>query len=324
MDSHFQEKGFLILQKSLRTPYFQLAWEEALALKMQEFNLGYGVRIWKNHHTIVLGISEKESITIKKNILDEFQQIIFQNPKILKNPKFQNSILNQSSFWLIARRQSGGGTVSQTYTGNTNYSLFIDTSQIPELYPVRKSYDILLNIVRDALLELGVQSEIVGKSDISILNHGVWKKISGNAQFRKKNIIVLHGTIILNEKLIYDVERIQNHPPEEPEYRNQRTHKEFLTPIPVPLDEKLFSQSLYKKIRNYYIKNNLASKNLHLEKEDAKNLFESKHPYQVNNQKFLKKSIHLAYELMEKKYSNLDWIFKEFNLSESLSLERIE
>ncbi|MCC5814809.1 MAG: lipoate--protein ligase family protein [Leptospira sp.] len=287
--------SFLICQDSLRDPYFQLAWEEALALSMQEFDMKLGVRIWKTFRTIVLGISEKEFETIEKNTLEEFNnffptyQISFINQKSKLNVKEKREQL------LIARRASGGGTVFHDHPGNLNFSLFVDISNNSELYPIKKSYDVLLGIARDALAEQAIIATTAGKSDISVkMEDGVLKKISGNAQFRKKNVIVQHGTLILSPALFDQVEKIQLHPPEEPEYRNKRSHREFLTSIDKPLDEKKYASSMLMKLKQY------------LGVTEAK----SNHTY-TETTSFIKQSLRKAKELKEGKYSDLKWILKD-------------
>ncbi|NCN10258.1 MAG: lipoate--protein ligase family protein [Leptospira sp.] len=285
---------FLFNQFSIRDPYTQLAWEEAIGLSMRKFGIKFGIRIWRNLPTLVLGISEKENQTIENSYLKKFQ-IQFDSklrgdleakPCNKKFPNFANA-------W-IARRASGGGTVFQNSTSNLNFSLFIDIQDKPELYPVQSSYQFLLGIAISALAKQGIIAKTAGKSDLSIeMPDGTLRKISGNAQFRKKDIIVQHGTLILDESLFTEVERYQLHPPEEPDYRAKRTHRDFLTAIPSPIDDQQFAQDML---------------NLLMQKENPN--FRKVESREKLNFLFLKESLRLRKDLMLKKYSQDDWLWK--------------
>jgi len=232
---------FLFNQTSIRDPYTQIAWEEALALSMRKFGIKYGIRIWRNLPTLVLGIGEKENQTIENSYLHNFQiEFEARLRKELESNPCHKKFPNLKSVW-IARRASGGGTVFQNSTSNLNFSLFLDIADKPELYPVQNSYNFLLGIAVQALAKQGIISFSAGKSDLSIeMPDKTLRKISGNAQFRKKDIIVQHGTLILDESLFTEVERYQLHPPEEPEYRAKRTHRDFLAAIQSPLNDLQF------------------------------------------------------------------------------------
>jgi len=65
-------------------------------------------------------------------------------------------------------------------------------------------------------------------SDIAVDN----KKISGNAQARKKKYFLHHGTFLYD----FDIGKIPyylKYPPKEPNYRKNRSHSDFLTNIPL-------------------------------------------------------------------------------------------
>ncbi|MCK5082116.1 MAG: hypothetical protein KAR31_04335, partial [Candidatus Omnitrophica bacterium] len=58
------------------------------------------------------------------------------------------------------------------------------------------------------------------------------KKISGNAQKRSKKFILHHGTILYD----FDLERIKRYlkvPKDIPEYRQGRSHLDFVTNVPL-------------------------------------------------------------------------------------------
>lgn len=287
---------FTIVQKSLRDPYFQLAWEEALALTMAEFQIKLGVRIWSNHNTIVLGISENELSTIFNPTVDRF----YNFKQSLDLGKFDT--FTPPEVW-IARRASGGGTVYQGIPGNLNYSIFLDISNNQELYPIQHSYNVLLDVICSALMRQGCTAISAGKSDISIESpDGSLKKISGNAQFRKRNILVQHGTLILSPDLFDQVEKFQLHPPEEPEYRAKRSHREFLTHVDSEIKEDLLASDILSILKEY------------LTNHSSDNQLTPPYKNRANASptlfQFYKASIKKAKELRSSKYSSNNWIFR--------------
>jgi lipoate---protein ligase len=268
-------KSFSLVENKIRRVHWNLALEEALALSLSSEDYSMGLRFWKNQNSIVLGISDYVTSNIPKEIIDSF----------LENHSFQK---NKLVITEIARRASGGGTVFHDEE-NLNYSLFVNTKHFPEYYPVENSYKFLLEFIIQSLRKQNIKSVQAGKSDISVMTENGLKKISGNSQFRKKNILVLHGTLILDKKLISKVKTILNHPPEEPEYRKGRVHEDFLTSLPENFSTSQFSSDLGEIFFRELSKGNSKPKQ--------------------NNLSLLRKMIPLANELYQTKYANKDFIF---------------
>lgn len=225
-----------------RSPYYNLAIEESIAVQLVKSDLTAGIRLWKNPDSIILGLSENPYRNIKEHVVsayeNEAKQIGFQ-----KKPK--------PNFCYIARRASGGGTVFHSFSGNINYSLYFNLEKRKELFPVKDSYDFILGIIAKSLSHQNIQSYPKGKSDLVLEKDGVFKKISGNAQFRKRSCIVQHGTLILEENLIDRVAEVLHHPPEEPDYRKERSHKEFLTSLPAFFSEEKWAIDLIREVFLY-------------------------------------------------------------------------
>ncbi|GBF49823.1 biotin/lipoate A/B protein ligase family protein [Leptospira ryugenii] len=234
---------FFFHSQNIRSPYYNLAVEEAISLQLNQFGITAGIRVWRNPSTLVLGLSENPNQTIKEDVIQRF---LDWRSKISNLPKHMIPNLTY-----IARRASGGGTVFQNQKGNINYSIYVNLNQRPELYAVKESYQILLSLVTTALAKQNIFASMEGKSDIVLQTESKLKKISGNAQFRKKNCIVQHGTLILKEELIEDVMDLMPHPPEEPEYRKRRSHKDFLTALPERFDEEAFGKELFFALHTY-------------------------------------------------------------------------
>ncbi|MBM9547919.1 lipoate--protein ligase family protein [Leptospira sp. 201903074] len=235
-------KVFYFPQIPPRSPYYNLAIEETLSLQLVSQNLTAGVRLWKNPDSIILGLSENPFRNIKEEVVNRYETEA-RTKGFQKKPK--------PNFCYIARRASGGGTVFHSLTGNINYSIYVNLNERKELFPVKDSYDILLGIVAKSLEKQNIHCSPKGKSDLVLEKNGIFKKISGNAQFRKRNCIVQHGTLILEETLIDRVAEVLHHPPEEPDYRKERTHRDFLTSLPDFFSEDLWAKDLVSEVFSY-------------------------------------------------------------------------
>jgi lipoate-protein ligase A len=120
----------------------------------------------------------------------------------------------------ILRRSSGGGTVLLG-AGCLCYSLVLRFEREPALTQIGTSYRYILGRLLEALaVEAGEQA---GISDLV----SAGRKFSGNAQQRKRDHLLHHGTILYAFDLDC-VERFLRVPPRQPEYRAGRAHGEFL------------------------------------------------------------------------------------------------
>ncbi|EIE01972.1 biotin/lipoate A/B protein ligase family protein [Leptospira licerasiae serovar Varillal str. VAR 010] len=237
-------RTFILDQKSIRTPYYNLALEEALAVQLVSGGYSGGVRFWEGPRSIIMGLSEKPELSAGKENIERFLTT-FRKRQRPKKPSTTDPVY-------LARRASGGGTVVHEPGWNLNFSLFVSLETKPELYPVSNSYNIFLGLISSALNKQGLKTRCKGKSDLALeLSPDIWKKISGNAQFRKKNCIVQHGTLILDPRLIPLVSDLLPHPPEEPEYRKGRSHNEFVTSLPGTFSPGKFKQDLSLLFADY-------------------------------------------------------------------------
>ena len=69
-------KLFWMDQTSIRSPFFNLALEEAICLNLVAAGFSGGIRLWKNPLSIVLGISDQCEKNIKPEILKEYKKKI--------------------------------------------------------------------------------------------------------------------------------------------------------------------------------------------------------------------------------------------------------
>ena len=127
----------------------------------------------------------------------------------------------------VLRRCSGGGTVMQG-PGCLNYSLILRQENFSG-GQAKAAFDFVLARHRRALEALISQAvSIKGLSDLTIGE----RKFSGNAQYRKREYVLVHGTFLLQYD-IFLIERYLRVPAKQPDYRRQRNHCDFLINLEV-------------------------------------------------------------------------------------------
>ncbi|MFA6035445.1 MAG: biotin/lipoate A/B protein ligase family protein [Candidatus Micrarchaeia archaeon] len=94
----------------------------------------------------------------------------------------------------VVRRRTGGGAVYHDELGEITYSIIAPESAFPK--GIIDSYHVICGWIIDALDLLNIEAEFKPINDITVLG----KKVSGNAQTRRNNILLQHGTIL------YDVD----------------------------------------------------------------------------------------------------------------------
>ncbi len=215
----------------LRNPYIAIAIEEVLAeYYKNSSDFDALLRFWLNPSTIVLG----------------------RTCKVMENVNLDTllDIHNGKNNVYLTRRLSGGGTVYHS-NGNLNYTIIIPLNKYPEFRSIKHSYNIILNMIVNALKKQGIIAEISGLSDLVLKMDDDFKKFSGNSQFRKFNMLTHHGTLILSEQVIKEISQILKHPPKEPEYRKKRNHNDFLVALPKHFDISLFYSCLLEELKKY-------------------------------------------------------------------------
>jgi lipoate-protein ligase A len=132
----------------------------------------------------------------------------------------------------VLRRCTGGGTVLQG-PGCLNYSLVLRISETGPLRSISGANEFILKRHREILsAALGKEVELRGQTDLAIGE----VKFSGNAQRRKREWLIFHGTFLLD----FDIPLIAQAlpmPSKQPDYRGQRGHEDFLTNLAVSAEK---------------------------------------------------------------------------------------
>jgi lipoate---protein ligase len=196
-----------LLDESFWSPAENLALDEVLLDDAESGRTGETLRFWESRISfVVLGVSQvlRQEVWEKNCIEDHIR---------------------------ILRRASAGGCVLQG-PGCLNFTLVLAHAHRPEIQTIRGSYCYILDRICEALRQRGVLAHHKGISDIAVGG----KKVSGNAQKRRRKFILHHGTLLYKvdpEKM----ERYLREPPERPQYRGVRTHRGFVREIPLTPDQ---------------------------------------------------------------------------------------
>ncbi len=131
----------------------------------------------------------------------------------------------------ILRRSSGGAAVV-IGPGCLIYTLVLNLTLRPALRAVDAAHRYVLGRMIDAMRPLLPEIQCRGTSDLVLGT----RKFSGNSLRLKRKNLLYHGTILYNFPLEW-IDRYLTMPPREPDYRQGRTHEEFVTNIPVGASE---------------------------------------------------------------------------------------
>jgi lipoate-protein ligase A len=141
----------------------------------------------------------------------------------------------------VLRRCSGGGTVVQG-PGCLSYALILQITKDGPLRNVTAANQFIMErnraAVQSAIAILKSETQnpkseirIEGCTDLTL--DGL--KFSGNSQRRRKHWLLFHGTFLLNFDLAL-ISELLPMPSRQPDYRQSRSHKKFLTNLSLPAD----------------------------------------------------------------------------------------
>lgn len=141
----------------------------------------------------------------------------------------------------VVRRLSGGGTVFCDL-GNTNFAFIVtDKDSFSDFRKFTKP-------ILEVLQNLGVKAEFSGRNDLTIEG----KKFSGNAQYKYKDRLLHHGTLLFSSDL-GDLVKAINPPKIKYESKGIASVKSRVTNISAHLDEAIDIMT-FRKLINDHIK----------------------------------------------------------------------
>lgn len=127
----------------------------------------------------------------------------------------------------ILRRTSGGAAIV-TGPGCLMYAVVLSYRHRPDLRFLERAHAAVLETQRRALASLGLQVEIQGTSDLAMQG----RKFSGNSLRCRRGSFIYHGTL-LHHFPLDEIAACLAVAPRQPAYRAGRTHREFVTNLPV-------------------------------------------------------------------------------------------
>ena len=136
----------------------------------------------------------------------------------------------------IFRRCSGGGTVLQG-AGCLNYALILRIAENSPLASISGANQFIMEQNR-AAIESEFSNQAIREFPFAAtpISRFGGLKFSGNSQRRKKNFLLFHGTFLLNFDLALVGEFLRM-PSKQPDYRQSRSHGEFLTNLNLSADK---------------------------------------------------------------------------------------
>ena len=127
----------------------------------------------------------------------------------------------------VLRRVSGGAAVL-TGPGCLMYALVLSCRLRPGLRSVEHAHRFVLGTLAAALGPLAPGVRCRGTSDLAIGEY----KFSGNSIRLKRDHLLYHGTLLYDFPLEL-IARCLKMPPRQPGYRDGRSHREFMTNLPL-------------------------------------------------------------------------------------------
>ncbi len=146
-----------------------------------------------------------EEILLKDQSIKDDIFMLYQNENTIVFGRNQNVLAEVDIDYVkkeninLIRRVSGGGTVYHD-KGNVNFSFITDNKA--------DSYKDFLEPIIKFLNSIGVNAEFKGKNDIVVDGY----KISGNAQYKYKNRMFHHGTLLFDVDMTKLGKALKPHP----------------------------------------------------------------------------------------------------------------
>jgi lipoate-protein ligase A len=206
------------LPLTLSTIESNLALDEALLEEAESGGLEHEVlRLWEAPYTAVI-VGRSSRIDIEVNV----ERCAEEGVPVL--------------------RRCSGGTSVVLGPGCLVYSALLSVKLRPHLDNITLAHrEVMSHFVNafEMIPELGGKVDWLGTCDLVTNN----RKFSGNSLRCKRSWVLYHGTLLYDFPLEV-IERLLGYPPREPEYRERRSHQDFL--INLGVARECLAQSLRK------------------------------------------------------------------------------
>ena len=145
----------------------------------------------------------------------------------------------------VLRRSSGGATIVAG-PGCLMYAIVLSYERRPHLRPLDQAHGFVLGQLADALGKLLPGVRRAGTSDLVLVDDAavapkqpgdcigdtMARKFSGNSLRCKRTHMLYHGTLLYDFPLC-SISAYLRSPPRQPDYRDQRTHGDFVSNVPL-------------------------------------------------------------------------------------------
>ena len=131
----------------------------------------------------------------------------------------------------VLRRSSGGAAIVAG-PGCLFYAVVLSLKQSPELRSIDRAHTYVLSTLIDGLRNMVPDIKREGTSDLAVDG----KKVSGNSLRCRKDYLLYHGTLLYDMPLARITEYLRL-PPRQPEYRENRSHADFVTNLNLPREQ---------------------------------------------------------------------------------------
>ncbi len=250
-------------------PYLNIAFDEALLIMARR---GYVktpiLRIWRNSPSIVIGRSCNIELEVNLDVARK-----------LDIP--------------IVRRISGGGAVYHDL-GNINYTLVVTVDHRPSIEFI---YGYLLKGILNMLRRLGLNPRVENDTDVVVGDC----KVSGNSAVIRRELVLLHGTLLIDADLDVMCQVLRPNPQIMRRYVNYR-YKYRVTNLSCILGEDVNPSEIAAMLI-----------------EEYSNLLNSRPRIRVPDKELLL----LSYELANAKYRSYEWIFRGIDRCSQIELSSL-
>ncbi len=188
-----------LLDLTLETAAENVALDEALLEGLENQTLGEVVRVWEPTRPMV---------------------VIGRSTEIEREVRREECRRRDIS---VIRRATGGLSIT-TGPGCLMYAVTLDLDERPDLRSVDAAHCFVLQRILRAIRSFGVDASCQGSSDLTLGK----QKFSGNSLRYRRRSLLYHGTL-LNRFSIPLIEQTLGDPRRQPDYREQRSHEDFVT-----------------------------------------------------------------------------------------------